>query len=195
VIELVLATTNLAKVARLQWMLADSPSLGVRPGPRLEVAEGARSLVDNALAKARAWAAATSAWAIATDGGLEVPALGAEWNPVLTGRQGAATLLALLAPRADAARLAYQRESVVVVDATGAARVAIEVRSAPRWVARELDRAAAAPEAGFWLPSVLRYGPTRRAAAELSPADRAQLDDHWAAVRDRLRAALLTPPA
>jgi hypothetical protein len=156
--------------------------------PPLQVAEGDRSLVDNAMAKAQAYARRHAQWAVATDGGLDVPALGARWNPVLTGRAGPTTLLALMRPLAGLERTAFQRECVVVVDAIGLVRAAVEVVSEPRLVALHAE----ATSDGFWLPGVLRYGPAHQLVSRLSPAERAMIDDHWLALRERLRAVLVS---
>lgn len=77
--DLLLASQNPNKLAELSRLVAD---LGVRVrsprevGPLPEVEEDGATFEDNALLKARAWAAASGLACIADDSGLEVDALG-----------------------------------------------------------------------------------------------------------------------
>ena len=87
---LLLATANVAKARELAALLTGIPyrlrTLADFPGVTLPP-EGADSYVENALAKARAAAAASGALALADDSGLEVDALGGAPG-VLSARYG-----------------------------------------------------------------------------------------------------------
>lgn len=76
--ELLIATNNQGKIAELQFLLASLPlrmrSLAEFPDVA-EVEETGTTFSDNAILKARAYAAQTGLWALADDSGLEVEAL------------------------------------------------------------------------------------------------------------------------
>ena len=75
-----LATGNPGKVRELRRMLAGVPfdvvGAGERDVPRLDVVEDGETYAENAAKKARAYATATGALALADDSGIEVDALG-----------------------------------------------------------------------------------------------------------------------
>jgi inosine/xanthosine triphosphate pyrophosphatase family protein len=196
--RLLLGTTNPSKVDRLRDLLNGLDLAVVTPdGPAPPIQEGTRSLRDNAMRKATAWACARRLPTIATDGGLSVPGLGRRWRPVLTRRAAgesapsevhASHLLALMADLDGRARRAYQREAIVLVSADGHRVGAWASRGAPVLVARAYD--ARAVTSGFWLPGVLEFEDGRR-YGDLSAAERAATDDHWLKLRDALRAAVV----
>lgn len=182
-----LATTNPAKRERLEWMLDGLAGLELVHAAALDVAEGDRSLADNALLKAHAYAATYALPSIASDGGLVVPALGSRWNPVLTGRRSG-ELLELMRGLSGPQRAATQAECVAIVDAHGSQLGLFEAMSAPRQVAESFDPRDL--PAGFWLPGVLLYGPEQSRFAELTAGQRGAIDDHWLALRASVRSAV-----
>jgi XTP/dITP diphosphohydrolase len=122
--RIVLATTNPGKVAELgplveAWGTVDVLALAAFPGVALPD-EGDESYAANALAKARAVAAATGLPALGDDSGLEVDALGgapgvrsARWAP--TDRERVAKLLdALRAATGDARRARFRCVAALV---------------------------------------------------------------------------------
>jgi inosine/xanthosine triphosphate pyrophosphatase family protein len=108
---IVLGTANGAKREQLRWLLAGLPveAIGV---PSVPVAETASDLAGNARLKALAYS--NDGLAIASDGGLLVPALEGLWEPVLTQRQGQARLRELTAGLAD--RRIMWAEAVAIAD-------------------------------------------------------------------------------
>jgi XTP/dITP diphosphohydrolase len=116
--RVVLATANPGKIAELgplvaAWGAVDVISLDAFPGVRLPE-EGDESYAANAIAKARAVAAATALPALGDDSGLEVDALGgapgirsARWAP--TDGERVAKLLDALRAAAGRARRARFR--------------------------------------------------------------------------------------
>lgn len=86
VFDLVIAGTNPAKAAALKRVAA---VLGIRCARRIDapVDEIGPTFADNACEKAVvASRLAPGALALASDGGLEIPALGARWDPLRTAR-------------------------------------------------------------------------------------------------------------
>lgn len=185
--RLLLATTNPAKLARLRLLLDDLPGVElVVPTQPVAVQESAGSLLGNAIDKARAWACATRLPAVATDGGLSVPALGRRWRPALTRRaagesaspeQHAAHLLGLLEDIEGDGRRAYQSEAIALAAPDGELLGVWSARGPRRVVADRYQAEAAEP--GFWLPGVL-----------LPPADPHAADAHWLRLRAPLRRAV-----
>jgi XTP/dITP diphosphohydrolase len=122
--RVVLATANPGKIAELGplvagWGVVDVMSLDAFPGVRLPE-EGDESYAANAVAKARAVAAATALPALGDDSGLEVDALGgapgvrsARWAP--TDGERVAKLLDALGDAAGAGRRARFRCAAALV--------------------------------------------------------------------------------
>lgn len=200
--RLVLGTTNPAKQTMLRGMLAGlavdplSPSdLGAEP----PIQEGVVSARANAEAKARAWRDHYRLPALATDGGLVVPALETRWNPILTRRaagahaspaQHAAHLLQLMHDLRGDERLAWRVEAIALAISRGDAVRSWQATGSPALVADWYDPRGV--PGGFWLPGVLLFGPRRARYADLSGPERDAVDDHWAKLAEPVRAAVAT---
>lgn len=196
---LLLASSNPAKLARLRWMVAGWDLDLQAPadlGPEAPHQEGDESLEANARAKARSWSRAYGVAALATDGGLVVPALGSAWNPVRTRRAAGARatdverarhLLALAGHLRGDQRQAVRREVAALARPDGTLVGTWSASSQPRRLAERYDPRGL-PD-GFWIPGVLLYGDGRR-YGDLTPAEREEADDHWLALRDRVRDGL-----
>ena len=91
-VPLLLATTNPAKLVRLRWVVEGLPYATITPadlppGQAATVPEDGASFAGNARQKAEAWSSAAGGMlALASDGGLEVPALGERWQALRTRR-------------------------------------------------------------------------------------------------------------
>lgn len=87
---ILLGTNNLAKQRRLRWLLEGLPLIVTTPrelGLSGSVPdEDGQSHEDNARLKAIAWSRLSSMPAIASDGGLMIPALGQRWESLHTHR-------------------------------------------------------------------------------------------------------------
>ena len=84
-----LATGNADKLRMLDWLLEDLPLDPVTPadiGISVSPDESGDTHESIARSKAEAWSLAAGMPAIATDGGLLVPALGANWESRYTRR-------------------------------------------------------------------------------------------------------------
>lgn len=191
-----MATSNPAKAGRLAWLLEGVP--GVERGPANDtpapnVDEVHDTLVANAAAKARAWALSRGVPALASDGGLCVPALGERWTPVLTRRAAggdatdadrAAHVLTLTDHLRSAERVAYQVEALALALPGGHLLGEWEARGSEYQVATSYDPRDLPP--GFWLPGILLFHGRRW--AELTPGERAATQDHWLALRSLFQA-------
>ena len=199
--RLIAATTNPAKITELMRIVAGCASVVSPPttGAAAATAEPVGpSFEALAAAKAASYAAALGAEAlvVASDGGLLVPALGSDWNPLLTHRfagddatdvDRANALLRLSAHLAGPDRRIAWREAVAV--ARGGAVLAVWVAEGTAGeLARDFDRNTVAAGNGFWLPALwLCPECGGRRLASLTTEERLARDDHWSRLGRELR--------
>ena len=86
--KLVLATANADKAREIVDALGPGWDVVPRPASVPEVDETGTTLEENARLKAIAASEACFGLAIASDGGVQVPSLGAAWSGLFTGRAG-----------------------------------------------------------------------------------------------------------
>lgn len=191
---MILATTNPAKIERLQWMLhgfdlefrmlADLP--GYQPPD-----ETGQSFEENAVLKAVEASGAFGGLAVASDGGAIIPALGEDWNALLTARAAGSGaddvqrlnhLLELMTPHRGEQRRVIWREAVALAD-RGALVAAWEVEGPPGLLAEEFDPAKLRP--GFWLDTIWYYPEVGKLHPDLSDDERNRLRTTWAMLKER----------
>jgi len=83
---IVLATTNPHKIKKLSWIVKPYFSNVVPQDQTIDIEETGNSFEENAIIKAVAISKRYHCHAIASDGGVLIPALGKDWNGVLTKR-------------------------------------------------------------------------------------------------------------
>ena len=191
------ATRNPDKAKRLRALLdgldvdvADGAALIGAPDPP----EDDQSHLAIATAKAAAWSRALGGLAVASDGGLVIPALGDGWSSLITRRGTGADV----SDEERGARLLRRMRGLTgerrACRWTEAVAVAREGELLGAWEASGLDGAIASDYApppggtnGFWVSAlwVTREGVRRWA---LTPADEEALGDPWAALRAPVRA-------
>jgi len=203
--DILLATSNPAKLTRLRLLLEGLPyrllapsDLGLVVEPVVE--ETGVDFAANASLKAEAWSrAAGGLAALASDGGMAIPALGAHWDALRTRRQAGlaandegriAHLLALMAGLLGEERHAVWYEAIALA-AGGTVRTWTErgdggliVTQAP-----EIRR-----EGGFWTEEVRWYPALGKLLRDCSEEEREKINDVWPRLAARVRAALLCYP-
>lgn len=193
---LLLATSNPAKAAKLRWLLEGLPfaleDLTAHPAIALPDETGG-SFADNARLKAQAASSAFGGLALASDGGVEIPALGERWEPLRTGRAAgpnatdadkAHHLLALMRGLTGAARTVQWSEAVAL--AAGGETIALWEASATRGVLTEsYDATNARP--GFWVYSLWYFPAFGRRYVDLTPEELEGVDGTWMALREQAR--------
>ena len=207
--RIIAATRNPSKIAQVARLIAGiaevvPPPIDGAP-PVVDDAEGGDSFAAIARAKALAWSRALppDALVVATDGGLLVPALGASWDPLRTrrfagenasNRQRADGLLHLAVDLdGDDRRILWREGLAVARDRRVLA--AWEAAGPPGLLARNAGPAALVVPDGFWIPTIwLCPEFNNRRLADLTPAEAATRDDHWARLRRPLRRFLTTLP-
>lgn len=175
---IVLASANPAKRRQLRWLLAGLP-LAARLSPPRQVPETAPDLAGNAALKALAYSA--EGLAIASDGGLEAPALAGAWDPLRTGRQGQSRLRQLAAGLADR-RVRWGE----------AAAVAEHGRLLASWQACGTE-GLLAPEPwprprDLWVWDIFLFPQAGKVWSELSPPERERLDLTWSRLKAEVQA-------
>jgi inosine/xanthosine triphosphate pyrophosphatase family protein len=178
--SIVLASSNPAKREQLRWLLA---GLDLEPVVRdiVGVAEDAPDLAGNAALKALAHS--HDGLAIASDGGLEVPALAGRWDPLLTHRQGQARLRELTASLHD--RRVCWAEAVAIAEhgtvlASWSASATSGLLAPEPWPQ---------PRA-FWVWDIFVFPELGKTWAQLTPDERERVDVTWTTLRREVSAFL-----
>ncbi len=198
--RILLATGNSAKQATLQWLLEDLPLEMVTPGEL-----GLTSVPDEEgethqaidCQKASAWSRAASMLVIASDGGLVIPALGANWESRFTHRfAGAAandrdrvrSLLELMQPYQGAEREASWIEAVAIAD-QGQILSSWELTGATGLIADVSSKGPGEVPAveGFWVFWVWRFPGLEKYYNQLTEVERISLDDHWTQLKAKVQ--------
>ena len=134
--------------------------------------------------KALRWSEASSMLAIASDGGLVVPALGPAWEsrhthrfagPEVDDSQRVDRLLELMEPFTDAARSASWAEALAIAH-KGRLLASWELSGAAGEIARSHGPG---PVSEFWAFTVWTFPRYGKAYNQLTPSERESLNDHW----------------
>ena len=193
--KILLATENRAKQERLAWLLegfgltrATPDQVSVAAPDILE--EGA-SHEENADRKAVAWSQAFGGMAIASDGGLVVPALGQTWDSLKTRRFSSADdasrardLLGMMESLMGTDRRAYWMEAMALAD-SGRLLHTISAQSGEGYIAQDVEEALV--KDGFWVGAVWRFPLLDKFYAELTDTELHQVGDHWTALKEQMR--------
>ena len=197
--HVLLATTNKAKAAHLAWLLAGIPLRRVtlaEANLRQAFAppETESTLEAIAANKAIAWSRAFGGLAIASDGGISIPALGDRWEERQTARfagshatdeQRVQALLALLQPYHGEDRSAFFRESVALAN-DGTLLQSWSAESPPGLIAESYLPNQVVP--GFWLLTLWCDLNTGKRVGARTPDDPAYPDGAWARIKPRVQA-------
>lgn len=193
---ILLGTGNPSKQDALRWLVEGLPFSPTTP-PQLGLAtvpdEPGETHREIAIAKALDWSRSGSMLAIASDGGLVLPALGDAWEsrythrfagPKATNAQRLESLLELMRPFEGEGRRATWVEAVAVAD-RGKLLASWELQGAIGVIA---DKPSMAPEdTGFWVFSVWHIPAFGKTYDQLTQEQREGLDDHWAQLRTKVR--------
>ena len=195
-LHLLLATTNAAKMARLRWLIDDTPFVGCTAQNLAmdvvpTVPEDGQDFVENAAQKAEAWSrAAHGALTLASDGGLDIPALGERWSALHTRRNAGSAaddaarirhLLDLMRDLHGEARRAYWHEGLAI---------ACEGRLLQSWGAHgDGGLIAESPPAeaalhGFWTENIRYYPAMGKLYRDFTPAEAEAADQVWPQLRE-----------
>ena len=197
--QILLATGNADKQRKLAWLLEETPVRVVSPadlGLRADPDESGDTHEAIARAKAEEWSRVAGMPAIASDGGLVVPALGPNWEsrhthrfagPAADDDERQRRLLRLLEPFSGDQRNAAFVEALAIADAAETVASWQVSGATGRIVDSLADRGGDTDGDGFWVFPLWRFPQFGRTYDRLTQAERAALGDHWQALRDRVR--------
>ena len=204
--DILLATGNADKQRMLRWLLDGLPLNPVTPadlGVSAAPDESADTHEAIARAKAEEWSRVAGVTAIASDGGLLVPALGANWESRYTRRfAGPAAddaerqrrLLDLLQPYSGNDRNAAFVEGLAIAR-QGQTLASWEARGATgRIVETMADAGNATDGDGFWVFPLWYFDQHGLTYDRLTESQRAALGDHWNTLRALVREFMATWP-
>ena len=195
---ILLGTENRAKQERLAWLLEGlglklvTPAQASLAVPVVE--EDGPSHQANATAKAMSWSEAYRGMAIASDGGLVVPALSYWWDSLRTRRffggddlGRAHGLVSRMAHLDGKNRRAYWVEAVALAD-HGRLLHTLAAQSGEGVIAGEV--AERLIKDGFWVGAVWCFPQLGKLYAELTETELQQVGDHWSAFKGQIRKLL-----
>ncbi len=198
--DVLLATTNPAKAAKLAWAL-EGLGLSLRTlrdiPPAAEPEETGATFEENARIKAAYWSRRADCLAVASDGGVAIPALGERWNALQTRRNAGERvtdeeriqrLLEMMRAYRGRERRAFWTEALAVAE-RGRVLASWQADGDEGYLAESYDPASidrGIP--GFWVASLFYYPRFEKCYAELSPGELAEVDTSWRALKDRAQA-------
>ena len=195
--RILLATGNSAKQDALRDLLEGLPLALVSPADidiNADPDETGDSHEAIAIEKAVEWSRLSGMLAIASDGGLVVPALGHNWESRYTHRfagpaadddERRGRLLKLLAPLESASREASWVEALAVAD-RGRPLKSWELRGGSGFIA---ETVASGPHAeGFWVFPLWYFPALGKYYNELTAAEKETLGDHWTTLKSLVQA-------
>ena len=196
---ILLATGNPDKQRMLRWLLEGLDVATVTPselGVSVEPDESADSHEAIACAKAQEWSEASRMPAIASDGGLLVPSLGAHWEsrytrrfagPAADDRERQRRLLELMQGFTGEDRRAAFAEGLAIAQ-HGRTIASWQVQGATGLIVDRIDHAGDDTGGdGFWVFPIWYFPEFGRTYDRLTEDERASLGDHWDLLRDSVR--------
>ena len=193
--RILLATGNADKQRMLAWLLEGVPVQTVAPvelGVTTDPDESGDTHESIARAKAQEWSRVAGIPAIASDGGLVVPALGANWEsrhthrfagPAADDAERQRRLMHLMEPFSGDQRRAGFVEALAI--AHGDSTVASwEVTGASGLIVDSLEQRGGDTDGdGFWVFPLWYFPEFGRTYDRLTETERASLGDHWETLR------------
>lgn len=193
---ILLATGNPAKQLALRDLLEGLPLKPVTPaelGLSADPEESAETHEAIAIEKAVEWSRLAGMLAIASDGGLVVPSLGANWEsrythrfagPAADDEERRCRLLELLENATGAQREASWVEALAIADLERPLK-SWELKGGSGIIAREAEPGPYAP--GFWVFPLWYFPFLGKYYNQLSNAEKEALGDHWTALKGLVR--------
>ena len=193
---ILLATGNPAKQDALRQLLTGLPLSPVAPAElglaSFDPAETGTTHLQIAADKAAAWSRQTDLMVLASDGGLVIPALGADWESRYTHRfAGPAAddaerrrrLLELMADCSGPQRQASWVEALAIAR-HGQILGSWELAGGSGIIAQEPQDGTHPP--GFWVFPLWYFPQYGKYYNQLTDGEKSHLGDHWAALRERV---------
>ena len=194
---ILLASQNPAKRSRLGWLLEGlgydligPEAVAVAPPEPREESSSHKGIAEE---KAIAWSRAWGGLAMASDGGLVIPALMERWDSLRTRRSTGTkqddiarvhALIDLVMALPEEARGAYWVEAVALAD-VGEVLMTFQAMSGQGVLATPFDPAHV--EGGFWVGAVWRFPELGKVYAELTEKELRKVGDHWTGLKEQVQ--------
>ncbi len=194
--KILLGSTNPSKKERLAWLFSGLDIFELvsveDAGINLDIDENGGDFEENAVIKARAYSSAFDGLAISSDGGVSIPALGSDWNDLLTHRFAghSATNLDRLDALLEMMRLFRGEDRRVVwneavaVAYKGKLLISLLESGETGYLQERYDKDSLMP--GFWLASIWLCPRFGKVYAKLTDEERENRDFTWPRVKERL---------
>ena len=190
--EVLLATTNRAKTEKLRWLLEDLP---LEPRTLNEKAlsqtgnppEVGSSHEENARLKAKEGSQVGGMLALASDGGLVIPALEQRWDSLLThrfagegasDRERASQLLRLMRPYRGEERRAWWVEALAIAN-KGQVLASWQVEGPYGILSESLPGNTETLDIGFWVFDIWYFPQLGKTYNQLTQEELVKVKDHW----------------
>lgn len=191
----ILATNNPHKKKMLAWTVEGYFDVVQEQSSKVEVEETENSFEGNAQLKAIILSAMHHTYAVASDGGIVIPALGSNWNSLLTKRflnNADATdwdriegLLALMKDKKNEERDMFWHEAIALAY-DGKLLFSCEVEGDHSRIQESYDRDQYQP--GIWLCTLTYYPQFKnKNFFELNDEERAYAEISWHRLRDAVQ--------
>ncbi len=194
--KILIATTNPAKKKYLEWVIEDLDFNIVyldQLKKKINFKEIGKNFKENAELKASQYSNLFGYLTICSDGGLIIPALGNNWNSLLTHRFAGekATdldrvneLLKIMQKYKGHERKIYFQDAIALAQ-QGRALFSYEARSGPRYLSRSYN-----PEKfikGFWVANLIYYPELKKHYTELSKKEKLKIpSSHWRELKKKV---------
>lgn len=186
--SILLATGNPHKLEKLTWIIGGffDPVESLRDHPiDLELEESATTFEGNAVLKATAFSKEYGGYAIATDGGVSIPALGDQWDAIRTKRfagEGAtdeeriAQLLKLMKNKKGDERAMNWREAIAIAK-DGELLFSTEVDGVHGVLEESFDPTKYKP--GIWVCSVWYFPEIGKNFFDMTEKEQEYVEQSW----------------
>ncbi len=198
--KVLLGTTNPSKKEKLSWLFdgLDSFQLFSIEDINLDIniEENGNNFEENAIIKALAYSSAFDGYAVASDGGVTIPALGNNWNGLLTHRfaGNAATeidrlnlMVKMMEPYEKEDRTVLWNEAIAVAY-KGELMFSFLQNGEKGYLQKEYDKDMIMP--GFWLASLWLCPSFNKTYSELTEEERKHNDFTWSRVKEKFVALM-----
>lgn len=194
-IKILLGTTNPSKKEKLSWLFDDFDSFKLLSTEDekldLNIEETGKNFEENAIIKAIAYSSAFAGYAVSSDGGASIPALGNNWNELLTHRFAGnnATeidrlnlMIKIMEPYENEDRLVFWNEAIAL--AYKGKLIFSFLQTGERgYLQKEYNKNSIMP--GFWLANLWFCPSFNKTYSELTEEQRRHNDFAWTRIKEK----------
>lgn len=198
--KVLLATSNPSKQEKLKWVLEglgfkyiNFDDIEPKIRGKIKFKENGKSFKENAVIKAVNWSQEVDCLTIASDGGVHIPALGDNWNGLMTHRfagqkatdqDRVKALLTMMKPYQGKQRIIYWSEAVALAQ-KGKKIVSWQVDGDQGVLAQTYDPEGVKP--GWWMASLWYYPEYNKTYNDLTEPELAKVNTVWSQLKKKIQ--------